>query len=220
MKKFLALLLVFASLLTVGCGRGENTQSGFIDNRTGIEYYFASPMGLYPVSAGEEHLTVKGDNGETVYYKVQFEDPEKFLCYEEEGNLYLAYASTMKEPSVKEFNPIAASIYGSGNETYIASFYADNKYLDDDLKEHNPTEDTWLCQLIAEQISTGENVYVPVTFDTIEELYHIRLLSQDYPGLYYIVSFFGFEGRYYLRDGKDNKTVYCPREVILRMVGE
>ena len=80
-------------------------------------------------------------------------------------------------------------------------------------------EETHLCRLVADSIMNGEAVTVPVTTDTIQNHYYIRLLSQDYPGLYYLVSFFGYNGRYFLRDDAMGKTVYCPNEIILRMVG-
>lgn len=223
MKKFIAFILIFSMFLFVGCGEqsGENTDYGFTDPKTGNEYVFCKPMGLYPVSHGEEYLTVKNeDKTETIYYAVEFEDTSRFLCYDENGYYFLAYNKNMEEPKLADFNPIAASIYNSANTGYITSFWADNEYLPDDLKEHNPTEDTWLCKLIAEHLTTGEHVEVPVTEDTMTDLYYIRLLSEDYPGLYYLVSFFGYNGRYFLRDGAARKTVYCPRDVILRMVGE
>ena len=231
MKRFIAFLLIISSILTVGCGSniGESTENGFIDPETGIEYLYCTPMKLYPVDPydsedeGEEpdvYITVgEGENKED-FYPVWFEDPSRFLCYEEEGYYFLVHNKDVAEPTVMDFNPIAASIYNSANTAYLFSFYADNEYLPDEKKEHSSTEDSWLCRLIAEYLTTGENVDVPVTVDTIEDHYYIRLLSQDYPGLYYLVSFFSYNGRYFLRDSSTNTTVYCPRDVILNIVGE
>ena len=222
MKKLIAFILIISMLLFVGCdNKGENTEEGFVDPETGIEYVYCTPMGLYPVDPGEEFITVENaDKTKTIFYEVWFEEPSRFLCYEEEGYHFLVRNKDVAEPTVKEFDPIAASIYNSSNTIYITSFYADNEYLPDDKKEHNPTEDTWLCQMIAEYLSTGEKVDVPVTEETIQDLYYIRLYSQEYPGLFYLVSFFGFNGRYFLRDSATNTTVYCPRDIIVRMVGE
>ncbi len=222
MKKFLALLLTFLMIFLVSCGKkdGEALETGFKDPNTGIEYYYATPMGLYPVTPDEEYIKVQDGSIEMTYYKVKFEESDKFLCYEDSGNFFLVYSSEIEEPTVSSFKPIAASIYGPNNETYITSFYADNQYLPDELKEHNSTEDSWLCELIAEHITEGEGVNIGVTAETITDHYYIRLLSQEYPGLYYLVSFFGYNGRYYLRDGAAGKTVFCPNDVIVRMVGE
>ena len=229
MKRIIAFLLAAMLLLLAGCSRkGENTEEGFVDTKTGIEYVYCTPMGLYPVNPETdedenpiEYLSVENrDGSKTVFYKVEYENPENFLCYSENGFYFLAHNKNVAEPTVKEFAPIAASIYNSANTGYIASFWADNKYLPDDLKEHNPSEDTWLCELIAENLTNGEHVEVPASEKDITDLFYIRLLSQKYPGLFYLVSFFGYNGRYFLRNGATGKTVYCPREVILRMVGE
>lgn len=220
-KRIFALMLALAMLVLTGCGRkGELTEEGFRDVKTGIEYFYVKPMGLYPVEPGEEFLTLKEGKTETKFYEVWFEDTQNFLCYEDSGSYFLVRSERVKEPTVAEFNPIAASIYGSSNTVFISSFYADNQYLPEDQREHSPTEDSWLCRLIAETLTDGESVSVPVNTNNIQDLYYIRLLSQDYPGLYYLVSFFGFNGRYFLRDDAAGKTVYCPRDIILRMVGE
>lgn len=192
------------------------TQYGFIDPNTNIEYVDCTPMGLYPVDPGSEYIKVDGVS----YYEVMLEDTKEFLCYEDSGYYFLVRAKHNPEPSITQFNPIAAQIYGSNNTTLITYFFADNKYLPEEKQELNPTEDSWLCQMVAEYISTGEAVNVPVTEDTITDLYYIRLLSQDYPGLFYLVSFFGYNGRYFLRDDSVGKTVYCPNDIIVRMVGE
>ncbi len=222
-KRLLSLLLVLLTLCLASCGKskGTATDDGFIDSNTGIEYVYCKPMGLYAVGAGEEYLTVKEKDVETVYHEVEFESPERFLCYEDSGEYLLLRAKDVEEPDVLSFNPIAASIYGSTNTVYITRFYADNKYLPEDKQEHNPTEDSWICQLIAKQLTEGEAVEVPSSSISDEDMYFIRLLSQDYPGLYYLVVFYGdTNGRYYLYDRAAGKTVYCPRDIILRMVGE
>ncbi len=221
-KRFLAFILMLATLpLCVSCGEDEIpdasvTPYGFVDPKTNIEYVDCTPMGLYPVDPGDEYIKVDG----VTYYEVMLEDTKEFLCYEDSGYYFLVRAKQKKEPTISEFDPIAAWIYSSNNTTLITYFYADNKYLPEDKQEHNPTEDTWLCQMIAEYLSEGEAVDVPVTDKTITDHYYIRLLSEDYPGLFYLVSFFGYNGRYFLRDDSVGKTVYCPNDVIVRMVGE
>lgn len=200
---------------------GEPTDYGFIDPNTGIEYVYCDPLGLYAVSAGEEYITMGEGESKEIFHTVEFEDPSRFLCIEDEGELVLLRASNVAEPDVMSFNPIAALIYNSNNDVYLTSFYADNQYLPEDKQELNPTEDSWLCQMIAEYITDGEAVTVSAADILTDDMYFIRLLSQDYPGLYYVVVFFGdSNGRYYLRDRSAGKTVYCPRDIILRMVGE
>lgn len=219
--KIIAICLVLCTLLLASCGnRGEITEGGFVDSETGIEYVPVTPMGLYPVEADEEYITVKEGEVETVYYKVWFEQPSRFLCYESEGNYFLMRASTVEEPNASEFAPIAAFIYNSTNTVRVDSFFADNQYIPEDQQDDVTVGETALCTLVANSIVNGEAVEVPVTHDNIKSHFYIRLLSQDYPGLYYLVSFFGYNGRYFLRDDAMGKTVYCPNDIITRMVGD
>ena len=228
MKRFITYILLFA---IVGCSgmlsacnkNGENTDYGFYDPNTDTEYTYCTPSKLYPVTADEEeeYLTIQQKDGSSrVFYKVYFEDPLEFLCYKDAGYFFLAMNRDMDEPTVTEFNPIAASIYSETNLTKIGDFYADNEYLPDEKKEHSPTEDSWLCQMIAQHIDERENVNVMATAEEITNIYRIRLLSQDYPGLYYLITFFEYNGRYYLEDKSINKTVVCPNDVVARMVGQ
>ncbi len=225
MKRFftylLTLCLLASTCLFAGCNKeGEATDEGFYDPNTDIHYVYCTPMKLYPNDPEkEEYLVIENEDGsETVFYGVQFEDPEEFLCYKDSGYFFLAMNADLEEPTLEEFNPIAASIYGSSNLTYIDSFWADNEYLPDELKEHNPSEDTWLCRLVTEAITDGESVNISVRTEEMSALYYLHMESEDYPGLHYLISFFGYNGRYFLRDSSINKTVYCPNDVIARLV--
>lgn len=220
-RLFVLFLAVSMMLLCVSCkddgiAEGESTPHGFKNPETGIEYVQVAEKGLYAVNKGEEFIKV----GEETYFTVLHEKPEQFLCIEDSGELLLYRAKDVKEPDVSEFKPIAGQIYNATNTVLITYFYADNKYLPEDKQEHNPTEDSHLCELIAKQLTEGEAVTVNATYDTIQDQFFIRLLSQDYPGLYYLVVFYGYEGRYYLYDRAAGKTVFCPNDIIVRMVGE
>ena len=55
---------------------------------------------------------------------------------------------------------------------------------------------------------------------TEENEFYIRLYSENYPGLYYEVGFCTDEnGMAYLTDMVTGKTVPCPDEVTVRMIG-
>ncbi len=232
MKRFIAFFLAAISLLLVACGepvkQGTVTEQGFIDPETGIEYVYCDSMKLFPIEPYDAtddednnpdvYITLDSDLETEEFYKVWFEDPERFLCYEYSGFYYLVRNKELAEPTIMEFNPIAAQVFNSTNLVFLHSFYADDEYFTEEAPEHS--QDTWLCQLIAEHLTNGENVDVPVTEYNIEDLYYFHLISKDYPGIYYQVAFFGYNGRYFLRDSSANKTVYCPREIILRMVPE
>ncbi len=215
---FLAVLMaaVCVSCKDDGIAEGDATAHGFVNPETGIEYVRVAEKGLYAVYKGEDYIEVEGET----YSAVQHEKPEEFLCIEDSGELLLYRAKDIKEPNVSEFNPIAGQIYNSTNTVLITYFFADNEYLPEDKKEHNPTEDTHLCQLIAKQLTEGEAVTVNASYEELQDQFFIRLLSQEYPGLYYLVVFYGYGGRYYLYDRAAGKTVYCPHDIIVRMVGE
>ena len=220
MKRFIAFLLVVSSLLLVSCNGGEPTENGFIDPDTGIEYVDVTPMGLYPVDPGEEFITVSVDGEETVYHEVWFEEPSRFLCYEVEGYYFLMRASDVKEPDLREFNPIAASIYSKNNTVKFDNLFADPEYLPEENRDEVTYGETALVKQIQDAIMDGESVEVNIKAEDIGTHFYLHMLSADYPGLYYIISFFSYNGRYFLRDDAMNKTVYCPRDVIIRMVGE
>ena len=220
MKRFIAFLLVISSLLIVACEGGEPTANGFINPETGIEYVEVTPMGLYPVDPSEEFITVSADNGKTVYYEVWFEEPSRFLCYEIEGYYFLMRASNVKEPNLREFNPIAASIYSKNNTVKFDNLFADPEYLPEENQNEQTVGETALVKQIQDAIMDGEAIELPASYKELENFYSFRLLSQKYPGLYYLVSFFSYNGRYFLRDDAMGKTVYCPREIIIRIVGK
>ena len=218
--RIIAIALVVCILLLGSCGhRGEMTDVGFTDPETGIEYVSVTPMGLYPIAPEEVFITVREGKADTEYFKVEFEDTSRFLCYESEGYYFLMRAKTVDEPNVKEFNPIAAFIYNSTNTIRVDNFFADSEYIPDEQEDDMTVGETALCKLIADAVIDGEAVDVPVQYDNIQSHFYFHLLSQDYPGLYYIVSFFGYNGRYFLRDDAMGKTVYCPNDLIIRMVG-
>ena len=220
MKRFIAFLLVLSSLLIVACEGGEPTANGFINPETGIEYVEVTPMGLYPVDPSEEFITVSADNGKTVYYEVWFEEPSRFLCYEIEGYYFLMRASNVKEPNLREFNPIAASIYSKNNTVKFDNLFADPEYLPEENQNEQTVGETALVKQIQDAIMDGEAVELNINDTDIGTHFYLHMLSADYPGLYYIISFFGYNGRYFLRDDAMGKTVYCPRDVAIRMVGE
>lgn len=219
MKRFVAFLLVISSLLLVSCGGGEPTENGFIDPNTGIEYVDVTPMGLYPIEASEEFIKVSSNNETTVYYEVWFEDASKFLCYEIEGYYFLMRASNVKEPTLAEFNPIAASIYSKNNTVPFDHFFADPEYLPEENQDEDTYGETAQCKAIADAITNGEAVDLNIKYDDIGTHFYFHMLSVDYPGLYYLISFFEYNGRYFLADDAIGKTVYCPRDIAVRMVG-
>ncbi len=219
----LAVLMLF-SLTSCFQKRGEETLYGFIDKNTDIEYVDVAPFGLYASVPSKkyikEYITVGSGSSKMIYYELLLEDPNEFLCIEDSGEYLLVRNKDIEEPTLYTFEPIAAEVYNETNAVKVTTFYADEKYLPEDEKNGVVGDrDSALCQSIATAIENGEDVAV----DNIstEDMFFIRLLSKKYPGLYYLVVFFGNgTGRYYLRDRATGKTVVCPNEITVRMVGE
>ena len=221
LKRLLSLLLILSVIpFASACGdkllEGQATKYGFINPETGIEYIQCDQMRLYAVGAGDPFIMVDGDT----YHQVNFEDPDEFLCIEDNGEYLLFRATTIEEPSVSEFNPIAAQIYSATNTTLVDQLCADAEYIPEDKLTEGYVGETKYCERIAEYLTNGTVADIYPTYDSIEKQYFIRLLSEDYPGLYYLVVFYGYEGRYYLEDRAEDKIVYCPNDVIERMVGK
>lgn len=234
MKKFFAFLLAVSALVLPSCSgksapKAETGSVGIIHPDTGIEYVECDGMRLYPQNpydstADEDnspdvYMTYTGNGKTTNYYQVAFEDPTEFLCYEYDGYYYLVRNKDIKEPTIAEFEPIAAGIYNSTDLIKISDFLADKEFISDEYTGDGK-RDTYLCQLVAEHLINGEPVDFTSAEGETESVFYLHLYSQKYPGLYYRVIFFGFNGRYFLRDASTNTTVYCPRDIIVRMVGE
>ena len=224
MKKFVALLLAFSGFLLSACNGGEKlaeiseyTADGFVDPNTGVEYVTArGGRTLYAVTAGEKYLTA----ADTAFYTVEFEEKSKFLCLPDNGENLLYRAKDVEEPDVVSFEPVSAGIYNSGNARKMAQLYADDEYLPDELKGRNPSQDTALCRELARAVA--ENEQSDCEDDEIDSstLRFVRLYSQKYPGLYYLLAVYGDTyGRYFVRDRYLGKSVICPREISVRIYG-
>lgn len=225
MKKFVALLLAFSGFLLSACNGGEKlaeiseyTADGFVDPNTGVEYVAArGGRTLYAVTAGEKYLTA----ADTAFYTVEFEEKSKFLCLPDNGENLLYRAKDVEEPDVVSFEPVSAGIYNSGNARKMAQLYADDEYLPDELKGRNPSQDTALCRELARAVA--ENEQSDCEDDEIDSstLRFVRLYSQKYPGIYYLLAVYGDTyGRYFVRDRYLGKSVICPREISVRIYGK
>ena len=216
-KKIIALALAVICLLWLcSCGEADNTSVGFIVPKTGIEYVFCGVFSVYAVEKGDEYIKYSGEQ----LYEVEFESPEDFLCVEDSGELLVYRRKDIGDITLENFEPIAAQIYDSSNTRWIASFFADDEYLPEEDRGVNTSQDSELCAKIAQAITEGENVEIDSENIAYSNQYYIRLLSQKYPGLYYMVWFYGdTDGRFYLRDRSAKKSVECPRDILARMIG-
>lgn len=223
MKKAVALILVFLSVALCGCNSLRpvtDTELGFVLDETKTEYILTNPFALKPISLGEAYC--KAD--EMIYYQIDFEDPSDFLSDLDPVSGSSFVFRNQKEPdiTVASFDAIAAWIYLEGKSpVMVGQLYPDNEYLPEEKQGLNGTQDTALVRQMVKALTDDEPVTVPDSEYTDADTYYFRLLSQKYPGLYYLVCFFGdTSGNYYLEDMGTFTIVKCPTEIKERMVGE
>ena len=222
-KKFLCsvCLLLVAVFLLSGCGKKlsvEPNDKGFYDKKNDIQYVPCSERAVRPVNEVNEKDEYATD-GDTTYYKIKFEKPENFLCDKEDGVSFVYRNSKIDDITIKNFNPIAAQIW-LGDATLLDMFLCEQKYLPDDLKEESAPDDSAIIYAIRDALKSGEIVNVDSANMSTEHEYYIRLLSADYPGLYYTVIFYtDKKGEAYLEDRGTGSSVVCPDNVKKRIIG-
>lgn len=224
MKKTLALILVLAFALSFcACSdkevlRGYEvslTPYGFTDPKTGIEYeMFSNPISVYALERDEAIC----NDGEIQYYSVKWEDSTEFLC-DSDGIVYKAVG--IPDLTIDAFDPVASFVYyGSA---YLTTLYCEEKYRDPEISYPDDTEfqdDSDLVYAIRDAILKEDATELPVLLDD-DNTFTLRMLSANYPGLYYVVVFTAdTDGNYYLYDRATRKAVYAPEEVVERFIGD
>ncbi len=221
MKKIICMLLALCCILCAceNVKRVTLTDGGFLDSETGIKYVMCSAtMSLRPLKAENVFAT----DGKKTYYTIQWEDTGKYLCdYDNEAAAFVYRAEDAEDITLSSFQPISALVYVEGKASvYVDTFYCAPEFLPPEDRELAGRDDSELVYSIRDALVGGENVNVPTSDITTEDTYYIRLLSQKYPGMYYIAIFFGdVNGNYYLTDRSTGRTVIAPSNVKQRMVG-
>lgn len=218
MKRIICICLVLCCVLCAcdNVKRVTLTDKGFFDSETGINYVLCSAsMSLRPLKT--EQVFARGADG--TFYTIQWEDPQKYLCDFDVASAAFVYrAEDAEDITLESFQPIAGLVYAE--DVYVETFYCEAKYLPDDKKDLAGRDDSALIYSMRDALLGGDRVSVPVSDMVDEDTYYIRLLSQKYPGLCYVIVFFGdVNGNFYLRDRSTDTTVVAPNDVKLRMVG-
>lgn len=221
LKKAVYVLLSCLLLLT-GCDsphRAEHEEWGFVDTKTEIEYVACNPIAVKPIAMGEVYC----EADETPYYEINFEEPSRFLCDldKESGSSIVYRNKELPEITIENFNAIAAFLYIDGvTPVKLAQLYADDEFLPEELRGQNPSQDTDKVKMITDALINGEERMVSDEDYVEDDTYYFRMLSADYPGLYYTVCFFGDQyGRYYVEDMGTFKIVDAPSEIVAWIIG-
>jgi hypothetical protein len=218
MKKTILCLALAATFVFGGCGNKlEINSEGFYDNKNDIQYVPCAYLAVRPVQVGDEYAT----DGELTYYKIPWQDPTEFICDSVEGVSFVYRASTVDDVTINNFNPIGARVYVEGTSSvYIDSFYCAQEYLPDELKSDDLVDDSALIYSIRDSLIDDERVTINSDDILTDDMYHIRLLSADYPGLYYDVLFFtDANGEQYLEDRGTGEYVLARDDLVARMIG-
>lgn len=224
MKKTLAFTLVILTLVLCACTEGEEplrgyevslTPYGFTDPETGIEYeMFSNPISVYALEKDEPLC----NDGDMQYYSVKWEDSTKYLC-DKDGVVYKAVG--IPDLTIDVFDPVAAFVYyGSA---YLTTLYCEEKYRDPEISYPDDTvfqDDSDLVYAIRDAILNEPETELPLELDD-DNTFILRMLSADYPGLYYVVVFTSdAKGNCYLYDRASRKSVYAPEEVVEKFIGD
>lgn len=215
---FLCLVMLLSS-----CNRpnhGTQTELGFRDDTTGIEYVACSVIAVKPLAMSED-VYCEADG--VPYYTVNFEEPSRFLCDLDaaSGSSIVYRNRDLPDITIENFNAIAAFLYLDGlTPVLVAQLFADDEYLAEELQGLNPSQDTALVRQITDALVNGTERIVSPDDYSDDNLYYFRLLSADYPGLYYSVCFFGdIYGRYYVQDLATFRVADAPSEITAWIVG-
>ena len=207
--------MIFTFLLS-GCDNKiklEEKGASFYDKENDILYVPCAERAVRPLQVGEEYAT----DGKLTYYTIPWQEPKEFIC-DNVGGVSIVYrASTIEDITVNNFNPIAIRVYMEGlSSRYLTTFYCEQKYLDEEDKNPNLQDDSELVYSIRDSLIYDEKV--SVTAELTDKMYYLRLLSADYPGLYYTVVYVtDVNGEQYLLDRGTNQYVLARDDLVARM---
>ena len=221
-KRLTALFLLLTLCFLYACEDVvdfSETESGIYDEETGITYVMSN-WAVQPIKLDG----VYGKYGNVSLYAIQFEDTANYLADTEMEDIGFVYRNaSLPDFTIESFNPVAALIYVPGaTSLFIERWNAEKKYLDESYQNiEDLRDDSEYVYAVRDAIINGEETVLPATYDIDHDYdYHIRLLSPDYPGLYYLIAFYpDFNGKTYLYDRGSKKTVLCPQNVLERIFG-
>lgn len=195
----------------------KSNEYGFNDVETGIGYVLCG-RAVYALKVGKVYAR---DEYKNEYCEIQFEEPLRFLCDNDIDLPRVYRASGEDDITIQNFNPIAAFLYLEGETSlFIDQFIAEPQYTG----RYDVPGDSEYTYALRDAMTTEEPVLF--TAPTVDEavadyIVHIRLLSEDYPGLYYEVVFWrDFNGVNYLLDMNTNYSYLCPYKLTYRLWAE
>ncbi|HBL84777.1 MAG: hypothetical protein A2Y17_01695 [Clostridiales bacterium GWF2_38_85] len=193
----------------------RKTDEGALWLKSNDTYYIPCSVSVKAYAIGDLY----GKVGDLELYEIQFEASDKFISEKENllGGVYRR--SDVPEITLGNFNAVAAQIYVIGEQDIIVGeFPAAPEYLSESLTDDY--EDGTPCTNAVVDAILGDNIaIIPAQVDE-DTIFHIRLLSPDYPGLTYTVIFMmDINGDCFLYDRSTQKCVVCPEIIKDKMIG-
>ena len=197
----------------------KSNDNGFDDPQNGIGYTLCS-RAVFALKVGK--VWAKDQNGNE-YCEFPFENPEVFLCDNDPELPFVYRAESQPDVTINNFYPIAAFLYLEGEKSlYVDHFVAEKKYLNESAAARDDVQDdSPYTYAIRDAMTLGDPVRdTPPVQAEMETDYtvHIRLLSAEFPGLYYEIVFWrDLNGLNYLYDRGSMLSYLCPYIVTYRL---
>ena len=186
LRSVLVFLLIASTLLLSSCSdvlKFKYEGGVLLDTKNNIKYTKAS-VSYEPVSISSEYATFNG----TSLYKMPNSDPSQWLSERYNGLGAVYYAEGVKLPTLEQFNPTKAIICTISEKTIGIASIDDIDVIDE------------LCDIMI----NGEDA----VYRDILDNYSLKLVSEDYPFLYYnVVYTLSEDGGVYIYDRGTKRTV-------------
>jgi len=175
---FLSFLVFFSSCSGTLISLSENDSGSLINKRLGIEYQKA-PQNYLSVSIGDEYAYCR--RMDLTLYDIPGNDYNDYLT----TSYYDVYTSTKKPlpTDLDEFNPSKIYVCASGGESIHSLSTIEKK---NDVKS------------LVDMYVSGEKISLDLT-DALDK-YTVLFSSNDYPAVYYFLTYVEMEDGYYLYD--------------------
>ncbi len=200
-KIHLTALLLALLLLLVGCTtRFERDADGYgFTNTKTDKHYTVLDSNYEAAGAGSEmgEYTDKAFDYTVVFYQIPDQDPERFLT-DSDGQVYCS----------DETLPDAASWTVSAVLICLEDSISVEMMRWTDAEKIAAVTDAWFC---------GEEAQMPL--GSHSTFYRFKLMSNDYPGIYYCFGFYAYEdGSAYFYDISAARSVLCPTELAALLI--
>lgn len=194
MRRFLLACLLLVSLFVTGCSpRFSVTESGYTDEKTG-RHYVALSSAFEAAAGGDEVGTFEDETyGRVVRFRIiPGADATRFLT-DEDGAVYCA-DEKLPDPAAWNLKRILI--------------------CQEDMISVEIARITATADMAAFRAAWFEGEVCELPLDAAKTIRHLKLVSEDFPGVYYGFKFYLYEdGSCYFYSHADRRAVSVPTEL-------